>query len=300
MKRIFLLAVLAVTISFFITIFLKKDIDNFKYYQNNYVRVKTNTSVINVSLEEYVLGVIAGEMPYEFNIEALKAQAVAVRTYVLNKKNQRKNLDYDVTNTTSDQVFYTLDQLKNIWENNYYKKIIKFKKAVDDTSGLYITYNNIIIEAFYFSTSCGKTEYSGEVFQKQLPYLVSVDSSWDSISPNYIKYYTFNISEFFEKLKITKTNIINIKILEQTSTGRIKKISIDDNIFTGSEFITLLGIKSTYFSINQVDTFIYISSKGYGHGVGMSQYGAQAMSLNGYKYNEILSHYYKNTELKKL
>ena len=235
-------------------------------------------------------------MPINFHIEALKAQAVAARTYVL-KKISYKN-EYDVSDNTNDQMYYTYEYLKNKWQDKYVEYINIYKKDVLETKGQYITYNNEIIDALYFSTSVGYTENSEDVFNYK-PYLRSVKSN-DKISPFYECSYQFNISEFINKLGLLKTNILNIKIIEKTSTGRIKKIKINEKEYSGDEIKKLLNIKSNHFRITQVDTFIYIETKGYGHGVGMSQYGAFSMALNGYKYDEILKYYYQNIKIKTL
>ena len=296
MKRIIILAVLAVLIPFFIISLYKKEEIKFNFEQNILVKVKTSKGIIKVPLEEYVVGVIAGEMPINFHIEALKAQAVAARTYVLKKISY--NNEYDVSDNTNDQMYYTYEYLKNKWQDKYVEYINIYKKAVLETKGQYITYNNEIIDALYFSTSVGYTENSEDVFNYK-PYLRSVKSN-DTMSPYYGCSYQFNISEFIEKLGLLKNNILNIKTIEQTSTGRIKKIKINEKEYSGDEIKKLLNIKSNHFKITQVDTFIYIETKGYGHGVGMSQYGAFSMALNGYNYDEILKYYYQNIKIKTL
>ena len=296
MKRIIILAVLAVLIPFFIISLYKKEEIKFNFEQNTLVKVKTSKGIIEVPLEEYVVGVIAGEMPINFHIEALKAQAVAARTYVLKKISYNK--EYDVLDNTNDQMYYTYEYLKNKWQDKYVEYINIYKKAVLETKGQYITYNNEIIDALYFSTSVGYTENSEDVFNYK-PYLRSVKSN-DTMSPYYGCSYQFNISEFIEKLGLLKNNILNIKTIEQTSTGRIKKIKINEKEYSGDEIKKLLNIKSNHFKITQVDTFIYIETKGYGHGVGMSQYGAFSMALNGYNYDEILKYYYQNIKIKTL
>lgn len=296
MKRIIILAVLAVLIPFFIISLYKKEEIKFNFEQNILVKVKTSKGIIKVPLEEYVVGVIAGEMPINFHIEALKAQAVAARTYVLKKISYNK--EYDVLDNTNDQMYYTYEYLKNKWQDKYVEYINIYKKAVLETKGQYITYNNEIIDALYFSTSVGYTENSEDVFNYK-PYLRSVKSN-DTMSPYYGCSYQFNISEFIEKLGLLKNNILNIKTIEQTSTGRIKKIKINEKEYSGDEIKKLLNIKSNHFKITQVDTFIYIETKGYGHGVGMSQYGAFSMALNGYNYDEILKYYYQNIKIKTL
>lgn len=295
MKKIILIILVMLLIPYMVVVFLTKE--------NNKIEVrikKENNEIITVELEEYIIGVLAGEMPVSFNIEALKAGAVASRSYVLKKmKNNTKN--YDVVDTVMNQVYLDDIKLKEKYGENYKELIKKIETAVMSTKGEYLSYNDEIVEALFFSTSTGKTENVEEVFSEYLPYLRSVDSSWDSeVSPIFSETNTFSLDEFYNKLNIPKNNKLEYQILETTSTGRIKKIKINDIELTGSEFAKKLGLKSNYFEILVFDANVLITTKGYGHGVGMSQYGAEAMAKKGYKYDEILKYYYQNVEIKKI
>lgn len=261
---------------------------------------KEDETILQVPFEEYIVGVLAGEMPVNFELEALKAQAVAARSYVLKKMENNTN-DYDVVNTVMNQVYLEETTLKEKWENKYQEKIEKIKKAVLETNGEYLVYDGKIVEAFFFSTSSGKTENVEEVFSETLPYLRSVDSSWDSeVSPVFNETNTFSLEDVYSKLQIDNSKDFNYSILETTSTGRIKKIKINDIELSGSDFAKRLGLRSNFFTITKLENNILITTKGYGHGVGMSQYGAQAMALKGYKYDEILKYYYQGVEIKKI
>ena len=239
-------------------------------------------------------------MPIDFEEEAFKAQAVAARSYVLIKMKENINNDYDVVDTVQNQVYLDYVYLKNVWKNNYIKNINKLKKVVKDTKGQYLEYNGEIAQTMYFSTSTGVTENCKEIFGNDVPYLTSVDSKWDNISPLYETYQEYNINEFFQKLNLPYSNVLNISYIKRTSTGRNIKLMINNNIYNASDIMQIFNIKSTFFNITKNNNIIKISSKGYGHGVGMSQYGAQAMALKKYKYNQILYHYYKNTKIKKI
>lgn len=295
MKKIILITLIMLLIPYMVIVFLTKENDKIE------VRIKKeNNEIITVELEEYIIGVLAGEMPISFNIEALKAGAVASRSYVL-KKIQYNSENYDVVDTVMNQVYLDDIKLKEKYGENYKEQIKKIETAVMATKGEYLSYNDEIVEALFFSTSTGKTENVEEVFSEYLPYLRSVDSSWDSeVSPIFIETNTFSLDEFYEKLEIQKNSKLEYQILETTSTGRIKKIKINDIELTGNEFAKKLGLKSNYFEIVVFDTNILITTKGYGHGVGMSQYGAEAMAKKGYKYDEILKYYYQNVEIKKI
>ena len=266
------------------------------------IRVKdvSNDKIINVSFEEYIKGVLAGEMPASFELEALKAQAVAARSYVLVQMEKNKENDYDVVNTVDNQVYLTDELLKEKWKNDYVFKINKIKKAVNDTSGEYLSYNNEVAEALFFSTSVGKTENSEEVFTSKVPYLRSVSSLWDESSPVFTDTSTFSLTDFYNRLNLKYNEELRINILETTSTGRIRKIKINENIFDGRDVAKKLSLRSNYFKIIKNKENVTISTKGYGHGVGMSQYGAQGMAKEGYTYDKILKHYYIGTEIKKI
>ena len=302
MKKILLFLLLILFIPFMIVVlFVKDDEIKFEYIKTEYVRVKRkDNSIIKVPLEDYIVGVLAGEMPIDFEEEAFKAQAVAARSYVLIKMKENINNDYDVVDTVQNQVYLDYVYLKNVWKNNYIKNINKLKKVVKDTKGQYLEYNGEIAQTMYFSTSTGVTENCKEIFGNDVPYLTSVDSKWDNISPLYETSQEYNINEFFQKLNLPYSNVLNISYIKRTSTGRNIKLMINNNIYNASDIMQIFNIKSTFFDITKNNNIIKISSKGYGHGVGMSQYGAQAMALKKYKYNQILYHYYKNTKIKKI
>ena len=302
MKKILLFLLLILFIPFMIVVlFVKDDEIKFEYIKTEYVRVKRkDNSIIKVPLEDYIVGVLAGEMPIDFEEEAFKAQAVAARSYVLIKMKENMNNDYDVVDTVQNQVYLDYTYLKNAWKNNYIKNINKLKKVVKDTKGQYLEYNGEIAQTLYFSTSTGITENCKEIFGNDVPYLTSVDSKWDNISPLYETSQEYNINEFFQKLNLPYSNVLNISYIKRTSTGRNIKLMINNNIYNASDIMQIFNIKSTFFNITKNNNIIKISSKGYGHGVGMSQYGAQAMALKKYKYNQILYHYYKNTKIKKI
>ncbi len=286
-----------------LTLFLKENENNlfFEYGKNTYVKVKREEKNIieEVPLEEYVAGVLSGEMPINFEEEALKAQAVAARTYVL-KKMEAKN-DFDVVDTVSNQVYINEEERKEKWKDKFEERNNKIKKVVNDTKGEYVAYDDKVIEAFFFSTSVGVTENSGEVFSKQLPYLVSVESKWDEkVSPVYQVEYDFELKEFYQKLGLPYQEQLNIEILNSTSSGRVKKLSINGVIMDAGSVFSKLNLKSTFFTIVQNSASVHITTKGYGHGVGMSQYGANGMAKEGYQYDQILKHYYQGTVIKNL
>ena len=263
--------------------------------KNVFIRIKKSSGdIIKVNMEDYIIGVLAGEMPINFELEALKAQAVAARSYAFNRINKDKL--YDVVDTTANQVYRSEEYLESVWQDNYYNNIKKITNAVNQTSNEYIFYKNKIIDAFFFSTSSGMTENSIDVFGFEKPYLQSVDSSWDINSPSFISKSIIAKQEFMSKLKVKNFNISNIK---KNKSGSINTLTIDNKIITGLEFRKLFNLKSTNFEMERQENNIIIKTKGFGHGVGMSQYGAQHLAKKGYDYKKIIQHYYKNVEILK-
>lgn len=302
MKKLIIVTLLVIIIPFlFVNIFVKTDEIKFKYMTNNIIRVKDEkTGVITeIPFEEYIKGVVASEMPATFELEALKAQAVASRSYAMYQMTATKDKEYDVVNTTANQVYLTDEQLKENWKEKYSENINKIKKAIAETSGEYLTYNGEVANAMFFSTSVGATENSEEVFVTALPYLRSVDSVWDEASPKYTDTYTFTLEDFYQKLNLPFNQNLKVEIISKTSTGRIKTLKINGEEIQGRDFASKLNLRSNYFEIIQNENNITITTKGFGHGVGMSQYGANGMAKEGYKYDQILKHYYQNTEIKK-
>ncbi len=269
----------------------KKDIKEEKTYVEVY---RSNGEVLKIELEEYVIGVVAGEMPASFNIEALKAQSILARTYALKSISNNKKL----TDTTTTQVYKDNNQLKALWKNDYNTYYNKIKKAVNETKGLVITYNGKYIEAMYHSTSNGCTEDSANVWGNSYPYLTTVESPYDKNVSSYKRTVNFSYDDLSKKLKINinKDSIIEYK---RNDSNRVNYISIDGTVFKGTEFRTKLGLRSTDFALSLDENNVSITTYGFGHGVGMSQYGANEMAKNGKNYKEIINHYYNGVEIEK-
>lgn len=306
MKKILLFTLLIILIPLFIIGLNNSNdiINKIKYgsYNNKVIRVKKSADgqIINVPIEEYVIGVVAGEMPASFNDEALKAQAVASRTYALNRAQNSKN-DYDVTDSTKNQVYINYDIMKDKWKENYEKNLLKVKNAVLDTKGEVVLYQNNLIDAMFFSTSNGYTENSENVFSSSKPYLVSVSSSWDKTeSPVFNSTSEVSKTDFLFNLGLEVKENIAIENIKKTNTGRVISLSINGKNFDSSKIKTIFNLRSTSFNINVLEDKVVFDVSGYGHGVGMSQYGANGMAKEGYNYQDILKHYYKDCEIKKI
>lgn len=264
--------------------------------QGKIINLKLNNgSVIQISLEDYIIGVVGAEMPASFQTEALKAQAVAARTYALSRTTNGETL----TATTSHQVYKTNEQLKATWGASFSTYYNKIKSAVEATKGEYISYNGKYIDAVYFSTSNGKTEDAVNVWGESKPYLKSVDSPWDTKVSSFSSSKTISMSTISSKLGVNLTSASQIVINSTTIGNRVKSITVCGKEFTGVQIRTLLGLRSADFTVTQNGNNIVFSTKGFGHGVGMSQYGANEMAKTGKTYRQILTHYYTGVQITK-
>ena len=260
------------------------------------IKVNVNNTIKEINLEEYIIGVLAGEMPASFELEALKAQAVASRTYAIYKINNSYE-DYDVIDTINDQVYLTKEEMQEKWGSDYDEYYNKLYTSVSSTKDLVLKKNDKIIKAFFFSMSNGFTEDSITVFKEGN--LEGVESKWDNKSLNNFEVTTEFTQECLkEKLSINEN--INLKIISRSDTNRVTSIEVNNKTYTGIEFRKILSLRSTDFDIEKTSNGYNITTRGNGHGVGMSQYGANGMAQEGYKFDEILKYYYKDTEIKTL
>lgn len=305
MKKIIIFTFFIIIIPYFILNLYSKNIKEIelKTDENIKVRVKRlqKDKIDEIELNEYVLGVLAGEMPISFELEALKAQAVASRSYVLKRLDYNKDKEYDVVDSITNQVYLDNEHLKKAWGYNYIKNINKLKTAVNETFNEYLECDGQIADALFFSTSNGYTENSELVFNFAVSYLKSVSSPWDKeVTTAFKTTKEMSLQEFYERLNLPYQEKIKIENIDRSATNRILKIKINNQEFTGREIYNKLKIRSTDFTIEQENTNVIITTIGYGHGVGMSQYGALGMAKKGYNYKEILTHYYQNTQIKKI
>lgn len=289
MKKLILIILFLLPISICSFLLKKKAVFFSEKQKHNTVIINVKEKNLYLDLENYVIGVVAGEMPALFQDEALKAQAVAARSYVLSKE---KDGNYVVSASTSDQVFLTSYEMKEKWENDYDEYYNKILNAVKKTTGEVLTKDNKILKAFYFSMSNGYTENSKDVFGEDLTQ--SVESPFEISLSNFEIVKEFSKSELLEKLGVDNLNIENQQISETKHTS---SIIIGGKEFSGIEVRKLLNLRSTDFEIKQVGENFNIITRGYGHGVGMSQYGANELAKSGKSYKEILAYYYKNTKL---
>jgi len=268
----------------------------FKEKKEILVKDVETKKIKKIDLENYVIGVVAGEMPASFEIEALKAQAIAARSYAVYKI-QNSNKDYDVVTDVSNQKYISIDEMKNKWKDDFDKYYNKIKSAVLETKEKVMFYNGKVIEAYYFAMSNGYTEKASLVFSEDRDYLQSVESSYDNETiKNFEVTKEFLLKNFCDLLNIENSNI-NINEISRSKTNRIDYIIINNIKYKGTDVRKKLNLRSTDFDINIIDNIVKVTTRGYGHGVGMSQYGANGMAKDGYKYEEILKYYYKNVKI---
>ncbi|MBE6044091.1 stage II sporulation protein D [Clostridium thermopalmarium] len=280
------------------------------------VYITKENKIDRMSIEDYVLGVVAAEMPAEFEIEALKAQAVAARTYGLAHKENfgaqksPKACGADVNDTVEFQVFMNKEERMELWPKDKREEYWdKLNKAVKETENEVLSYDGKLVMApYYFSTSSGRTEDAKDVFNRSIPYLKSVESPGEERSRKYVSEvkYTYGqladiLNRYNYNFNMKSSTLKNqIAILERTQGGSVSKMKIGNQYISGQNFRNILNLNSANFDIKFNSNDVVIVCKGYGHGVGMSQWGADAMAKEGYNYKEILSHYYQGTDVIKL
>ena len=269
---------------------------------DKFIRVlKPDNSVDIIELEEYIIGVVASEVPISFENEALKAQAVASRTYALKQMENNINNEYDVTDNVLSQVYSSKEKLKNRWGDKFEEYYDKIKSIVEETKGEYISYNDDFIYAFFFSTSNGYTEDNINVFGQDLPYLKMVDSSFDEQeTDSFYSYTELPKEEFYKKIGMDYLEDLVIDNIIRSESNRVLNLNINGVTYKGRDFQKMLSLRSNDFDISIEDNLVKITNKGFGHGVGMSQYGANALAKQNKNYVEILEYYYQGTEIKKL
>jgi len=306
MKKLIILTLIIIFIPFFVVFIYKFYFLNeieLNYIESRNIRVKRLASDIVeiIPLEEYLVGVIAGEMPIYFEKEALKAQAVASRSYAMKRIEYNKDKDYDVVDSVMNQVYLDLDYLKDAWGLNYKENINKIRSVVNETLDEVIYYGDEIIDAMFFSTSNGYTEDVSNIFDFNLPYLKSVDSFWDKDTSSAFKASkSFDLNNFYEKLGISYSEFLNVEIIKRSSTNRVLKLKINNVEFSAKDVYNKLGLKSYDFNIKKSGNKVIINTCGYGHGVGLSQYGALGMAKEGYNYIDILRYYYTGVSIDKI
>lgn len=271
---------------------------------------KKTEEVEEVDLEQYLYHVVSAEMPADFELEALKAQAVVARTYTLFKAQNKKHENADICDeSTCCQAWISKEDRLARWEEGKRESNWqKIEQCVQETRGKIVTYNKEPINAFFHSNSGGRTELPVNVWGgSDFPYLQVVETAGEEGYSQYASEVELSKEELLEKLKEKYADIQidfakdeEIKILEYTDSNRVKTVQFGNHQLSGVETRTLLGLKSTNFEISKEAEIIKFEVKGYGHGVGMSQTGADTLAKQGENYEEIIHHFYANVEIQEI
>ena len=253
------------------------------------IYVKVNDK--EIALNEYLVGVLAGEMPASFHEEALKAQAIAARTYALKKTEYGKK---EIQATTAHQVFQSEEKRKEKWQAVFSTYENKIEQAIEATGDQVLTYDGELITAMFHASSSKQTESAKNYSGHDIPYLQAVSSIEEPLSET----VNFTFTQLNEKLKqqLSATAYGNMS-LARNNTNRIEQVTVGKVVWSGREFRELLQLKSTDFTVKWSAKGLEITTRGYGHGVGMSQHGANAMAKNGTTVEAILNNYYPGAQI---
>ena len=269
--------------------------------------VLTADGVETVTMSDWLPGVVAGEMPALFEEEALKAQAVAARTYIMYSMGREKpaHPEADVCDDPACCKAHSTDEeLREKWGESYEENMARVLEAVRSTDGEYMSYGGGVIQAVFHSSSAGRTEDSAAIWQAE-PYLVSVESpeTADDV-PNYVSSVTVSPEDFRETVlaahpeaEFGEDPAFWLGAAVHDASGRVESVDIGGAQVPGTELRTLFELRSTAFALDYTAEGFLFTVTGYGHGVGMSQYGAKVMAEDGDDYRAILAHYYTGCEL---
>lgn len=273
--------------------YIVKEIPNSnKYLNKNFIiHLKYfNDHMEDLTLEDYLLGVLATNAIKNLELTTLKALCILYRTYAY-----KMMAKYRYINVYNEfQIYKPISYYKVIWFDSYQDNYNKLLKAVTDTDGEFLTYDNQYINPYIHICSNGKTTK-----ESSIPYLDSVNSLWDYAYKDFLNIVDFDYPTLEEKLKIKKQDLMKIKVVEATDNSTIKLIKIKDKQYTGDEFRNLLGLKSCDMIIIVNPTFMRLITRGYGKNMGLSQYGANEIAKSGCSYHSILKYYFPKVMIKK-
>lgn len=262
------------------------------------LRIETADGMEELSLHDYLTGVVLAEMPTDFAPEALKAQAVASRTYALRKMAAGKHTGADICGSFACCQAWTPTQ-----EFAGTEALARAESAVSDTDGLVVTYGGELIDATFFSCAAGMTEAAAAVWGSDVPYLQAVESP--EHEERYEESVTFSAAEFAERLAHPEADLSGNPTEwfgeeKRTAGGGLESIRIGGITICGTELRSRLSLRSTVMSFSAAEDSVTVTTSGYGHRVGLSQYGADALAQEGESFEEILLHYYQGTEIRRL
>lgn len=274
--------------------------------ENRFITVKFEGGDEKIDMEQYIIGVLPTQIPITYHKEALKAQALIIRTQILKAMGENTIISEE----DAGMHYMTIDDMEKAWgTGNYEDNYSYISDAVKETAGEAVYYNNELIEPSFHAVSAGKTRNVSDLVSENnttYPYFESVDSSWDLKSENYLQSVQIEKAKVIENLKkknndlqVTEDTLMNsFEILTQDSAGYVNSIRIGNITMSGEDFRNCLSLNSAAFSIDEFEGKVRIITKGLGHGIGLSQYGADCMALEGKNYKDILKYYYKDIEIK--
>ena len=266
----------------------------------------SNQKTQDMTMLEYVCGSVAAEMPLAYHEEAIKAQAIACYTNALRLKATNEYTQGDISDDSRiHQGYIDEAQRKEKWGADFEKYETKLKNAVKDVENEALYYNNELCVAAFYAISCGKTETAKNIWGTHVPYLISVDSKGDKFSPNYASTVVFDRTDFIENAAKICPEIKNIKTTEsilvvtkKSPSGTVLEATLNGKKFSGEELRKAFSLRSPVFTVKATADAVTFNVSGYGHGVGMSQYGSDYLARQGMDYKEILLHYYSGAQLK--
>ena len=317
MKKLLLktmiVAVVVLFIPFILTIFFNKRSDSSSLEAMDFsIYYETNGTRNKLSFDEYLLGVVAANMPAGYHMEALRAQSVIARTYALYNISLLSKKDKDKFEFTTSELglsYINLNSLEQFWGQADYKTYFsKLENAVYSTKDEVLVYQNDLILPVFFDTGSGYTRSASDAWGVDIPYLISVSSKQDVTSTNYLKISEYEVSDIIQLLKKYYTDLKlqedqffeELSVISRDSTDYVLKIDLGSLTVSGEEFAKVIGLPSNHFYIEEYEGKVRIICNGAGHGVGLSQYGANAMAEEGNSYHDILKHYYSGIDFTNL
>lgn len=267
-------------------------------YVNNQVTVVYQGNEMEVTWDEFLVGVLAREIPEEYAYEAIKAQAIIIQTRLALEAEEDEDFVYDVE-------FYNTDDIQNKWENNSVEIYSQLVSAIEETRGMTLEYNGELASTPYHLLNTGMTRDGNEVLGSEAyGYLVSVSCPLDVKAETELNILTIGYEELQEILEEEiegewEEELVfeDIQIISEDAAGYVLSIEVQGNTISGELFRTTLGLKSSAFFMQEYDEKLKITTKGSGHGLGLSQNTAYYMALEGKTYDEILSYFYPGTEI---
>lgn len=309
--KTFVVSIVVLLLPFLLTLLLSADFKgNFLMNSENFeLYYSLNGKEERVDFEKYLIGVVAANMPAGYHMEALKAQAIIARTYTLYNISLLLEEDPKKVRFNTSELglsYIGLDSLEQYWgSEDYLSYFTKIENAVYSTKNTVLLYNNSLILPVFFSNGSGYTRNANEAWGINIPYLKSVPSKQDVTSTNYLNIKEYNLSELISTLEIQYSNLSlnersffdEVKVTGRDSTSYVTKVNLGNQTISGEVFAKVLGLNSNHFYIEDYDGKVRIICTGVGHGVGFSQYGANAMAIEGSTFSNILLHYYTGVEL---